>query len=57
MNRPTPAAAPALPHGIDAQTVFRSLFSAYPDAMLLVDQTGVIVLANPSAEQLLGYGA
>jgi PAS domain S-box-containing protein len=55
MNRPTPAAVPALPQGIDERTVFRSLFSAYPDAMLLVDQAGVIVLANPSAEQLLGY--
>ncbi len=35
--------------------MFRSLFFAYPDSMLLVDQAGVIVLANPSAEQLLGY--
>jgi PAS domain S-box-containing protein len=47
--------APALPTGTDEQTVFRSLFFAYPDSMLLVDKAGVIVLANPSAEQLLGY--
>ena len=45
-----------LPAGIDERTVFRSLFFAYPDAMLLVDPAGRIVLANPSAEQLLGYG-
>ena len=45
-----------LPAGIDERTVFRSLFFAYPDAMLLVDPAGRIVLANPSAKQLLGYG-
>ena len=44
-----------LPFGIDEHTVFRSLFLAYPDALLLVDQAGSIVLANPSAAQLLGY--
>ena len=48
-------AAPALPAGVDEQTVFRSLFFAYPDAMLLVNQGGAIVLANPSAAELLGY--
>jgi PAS domain S-box-containing protein len=37
------------------ERVFRSLFAAYPDAMLLVDQAGAIVLANPSAAALLGY--
>ncbi len=56
MSVPTPlSAAPALPSGIDERTVFRSLFFAYPDAMLLVNQSGAIVLANPSAAQLLGY--
>jgi len=40
---------------IDEGTVFRSLFSAYPDALLLVDLEGRVVLANPSAAQLLGY--
>jgi PAS domain S-box-containing protein len=49
------AAAPALPSGTDEQTVFRSLFFAYPDSMLLVDQGGAIVMANPSAAELLGY--
>jgi len=56
MSVPTSfAAAPALPSGIDERTVFRSLFFAYPDSMLLVDQGGAIVLANPSAAELLGY--
>ena len=30
----------ALPPGIDERTVFRSLFAAYPDALLLVDARG-----------------
>jgi PAS domain S-box-containing protein len=47
---------PALPPGIDAEGVFRSLFSAYPDGLLLVDQRGAIVMANPAADSLLGYG-
>ncbi|HJV60750.1 MAG TPA: PAS domain S-box protein [Albitalea sp.] len=46
---------PALPAGIEERTVFRSLFIAYPDSLLLVDQAGGIVLANPSAAALLGY--
>ncbi|MFM9927574.1 PAS domain S-box protein [Variovorax sp. H27-G14] len=45
----------SLPSGIEEGSVFRSLFIAYPDALLLVDQAGVIVLANPSAAALLGY--
>ena len=48
--------APALPTGIEERAVFRSLFLAYPDALLLVDQSGTIVLANPSSSELLGYG-
>ncbi|MBS0446766.1 MAG: PAS domain S-box protein [Proteobacteria bacterium] len=51
----TTTGAPALPAGIAEQTVFRSLFAAYPDALLLVDLTGTIVLANPTAASLLGY--
>ncbi|MBO9512687.1 MAG: PAS domain S-box protein [Variovorax sp.] len=39
----------------DEGTVFRSLFAAYPDALLLVDLEGVIRLANPAALALLGY--
>ena len=47
--------APLLPAGIDERSVFRSLFIAYPDALLLVDQGGHIVLANAEAASLLGY--
>lgn len=39
----------------DEHIVFRSLFEAYPDALLLVDAGGVIVLANPAASEMLGY--
>lgn len=56
---PGPAAdaapAPALPVGVDPDAVYRSLFAAYPDALLLVDQAGTISLANPAAALLLGY--
>ena len=41
--------------GLDDLTVYRALFAAYPDALLLVDSRGVIALANPAAESLLGY--
>ena len=46
----------SLPAGFDDSTVFRTLFSAYPDGLLLVDAAGHIVLANPAAASLLGYG-
>lgn len=52
MSAPTPAPLPA---GLDGSTVFRSLFSAYPDGLLLVDAAGCIVMANPMAASLLGY--
>ena len=52
---PAPPFTGALPSGIDEATVFRSLFVAYPDSLLLVNQQGRIVLANPSAASLLGY--
>ncbi|MEJ8813199.1 PAS domain S-box protein [Variovorax ureilyticus] len=42
-------------HEFDEGTVFRSLFAAYPDALLLVDLQGIIRLANPAALALLGY--
>ncbi|MES2533894.1 MAG: PAS domain S-box protein [Pseudomonadota bacterium] len=41
--------------GFDDGKVFRSVFAAYPDALLVVDQQGLIVLANPAAIDLLGY--
>ncbi|MEO7245356.1 MAG: PAS domain S-box protein [Rubrivivax sp.] len=44
-----------MPPGIDLQGVFAALFVAYPDALLLVDAAGLIVLANPEAARLLGY--
>jgi PAS domain S-box-containing protein len=41
----------------DEPTLFRSIFAAYPDALLLVDGHGLIQLANPAADSLLGYEA
>ncbi|MBU2408830.1 MAG: GAF domain-containing protein, partial [Gammaproteobacteria bacterium] len=41
--------------GVDDRDVFRSIFAAYPDALLLVDPGGTIILANPAADELLGY--
>jgi PAS domain S-box-containing protein len=52
---PPDASILGLPSGIEEGSVFRSLFIAYPDSLLLVDQTGRIMLANPSAAALLGY--
>jgi PAS domain S-box-containing protein len=45
----------SLPPGLDESEVFRSLFAAYPDALLVADAAGNIVLANGVAEALLGY--
>lgn len=55
MSEPAGLGTLALPAGFDADTVFRSLFLAYPDGLLLVDQAGRIVLANPAAARLLGH--
>jgi PAS domain S-box-containing protein len=41
--------------GFEEGSVFRSIFGAHPDAMLLVDAAGAIVMGNPAAEALLGY--
>ncbi|MFG6441173.1 PAS domain S-box protein [Roseateles sp. LKC17W] len=49
------SASTLLPPGLDDSTVFRSLFSAYPDGLLLVDSGGRIAMANPMAASLLGY--
>jgi PAS domain S-box-containing protein len=52
-----PAAAAPAPFGRrKEESLWRSLFLAYPDALLLVDSAGNIVRANPAAAQLLGYG-
>ena len=45
----------SLPPGFDEAPVFRSLFAAYPDALIVADASGTIVLANPAAGLLLGY--
>ncbi|HJT97240.1 MAG TPA: PAS domain S-box protein, partial [Rhodanobacteraceae bacterium] len=39
---------------VDAD-LFRSLFDTAPDAMIVVDRGGRIVLANPQADRLFGY--
>jgi PAS domain S-box-containing protein len=46
-----------LPAGLDSGVLFGSLFQAYPDALLVVNQAGIVVLANPAASALLGYGS
>jgi PAS domain S-box-containing protein len=35
--------------------MFRALFETAPDAMIVVDRSGTIVLANPQAARLFGY--
>jgi PAS domain S-box-containing protein len=42
---------------IKAEDRFRRLIQAAPDAMLIVDQNGCIVLANEQTERLFGYTA
>jgi len=37
--------------------LFEALFETAPDAMIVVDRDGCIVLANPQAERLFGYAA
>lgn len=46
---------PALPPDLNPEAVFRALFQAFPDALLLVDKAGHIVLCNQAASELLGY--
>ncbi len=46
---------PALPEGVQQDALYRSLFGAYPDGLLLVGPQGRITLANAAAADLLGY--
>ncbi|HSW22069.1 MAG TPA: PAS domain S-box protein, partial [Burkholderiaceae bacterium] len=48
-------AAPPRPAALDEQGLFRSLFAAYPDALIVTDSAGTIVQANPAAADLLRY--
>ena len=50
-----PVLYPTLPSKIDEHSVFRTLFAAYPDALVVADARGAIVLANPAAALLFGY--
>ena len=43
------------PPGVEEHAVFRALFAASPDGLMLVDGSGRICLANPTVSQLLGY--
>jgi PAS domain S-box-containing protein len=45
----------ALPVGVDENLIFRTLFAANPDAHLVADGSGTIVLANPAACTMFGY--
>ena len=53
MTRPKPSTTPLTE--ADESSIFRTLFSAYPDALIVADAAGVIVRANPFAAALLGY--
>ena len=49
------ATSPPLVPDDDKDDVFRAIFLAYPDSLLLVDSGGLIAMANESAATLLGY--
>lgn len=53
----TPRPSVPVPGPVDDLGVYRSLFAAAADGLLLVDAAGLIVLANPAATALLGYAA
>lgn len=39
----------------DSQSIFRSLLEAAPDGILVVDETGIIAMANARCQPLFGY--
>ncbi len=41
----------------EPESIFRALFAAYPDALLVAAGDGTIVMANPAAATLFGYAA
>ncbi|WP_395693832.1 ATP-binding protein [Piscinibacter sp.] len=53
---PPPPIGQSLPAGLDEGSMFRSLFAAYPDGLIVADAQGRIVLANDEAARLLDYG-
>ncbi len=53
-SRAAPAASAALA-GLPVAELYLALFDASPDAMLVADAAGIIVVANAAATQLLGY--
>ena len=54
-SQPGAALAQPLAAAAVGDDVFRALFAAYPDALLVANAQGAIMLANPSAAALLGY--
>jgi len=49
------ADTPSPLRGDDTDDVFRTIFLAYPDSLLVVDSSGLIAMANAAAATLLGY--
>jgi PAS domain S-box-containing protein len=51
------AEASAFAPGSDDPALYRTLFAAYPDGLIVCDAAGKIVAANPAAAELLGFAA
>lgn len=41
---------------LETENWFRGIIETAPDGMLVIDEAGIILLANPKAESLFGYG-